>query len=170
MNFYSGFCLKGEEVFFKEFIKEGEYVIAGFSMGAIDAFEFALKTKKRVDLIQLFSPAFFMNKSKSFKRAQLHYFKRNKNDYVDNFLKNAAFASNIDLKAYYKEDGANDLDRLLNFIWIKSDLQKLVDRGVKIEIFLGEKDKIIDPVATRDFFREFATVYFIKNRGHLLHG
>ena len=41
-------------------------------------------------------------------------------------------------------------------------------RRIKIEVFLGQNDKIIDSLAAKDFFKEFATVYYFKDKGHLL--
>ena len=61
MIFYSGFSLKDDEQFFSDYLLDQEYVVAGFSYGAIQAFEFALKTDKRIDTLQLFSPAFLVH-------------------------------------------------------------------------------------------------------------
>ncbi len=170
MNFFNGFSLKGEDSFFEEFISKSDYCVAGFSKGAIEAFEYTLKTQNRVDTLQLFSPAFFQNEDKSFKRAQLHYFKKDKKSYIDNFLKNVSYPSKIDLTEFFNEESIKELEKLLNFIWKKSDLEKLKKSGVEIEVFLGGRDKIIDSSAARDFFKPFATVYFIKEGGHLLNG
>jgi hypothetical protein len=43
-----------------------------------------------------------------------------------------------------------------------------MDKGTKIEIFLGGVDKIIDSSKAKEFFKDFATVYYIKEKGHLL--
>jgi len=47
-------------------------------------------------------------------------------------------------------------------------LDILKQRGVKIEVYLGECDKITNSQANYDFFKKFATVYYIKNVGHIL--
>ncbi|MCD8541384.1 MAG: hypothetical protein LRY22_01715 [Aliarcobacter cryaerophilus] len=42
-------------------------------------------------------------------------------------------------------------------------------KGIKIEVFLGQNDKIIDSLEdAKEFFKEFATVYYFKDKGHLL--
>lgn len=64
-NYYSGFSLKNEKKIFGEYIKENDFTISGFSYGAIKAFEDVLKSDERVDLLQLFSPAFFKRKVKN---------------------------------------------------------------------------------------------------------
>lgn len=51
---------------------------------------------------------------------------------------------------------------------VKKKLQKLLDKGIKIEVYLGGVDKIIDSSKAREFFKNFATVYYIKEKGHLL--
>ena len=50
----------------------------------------------------------------------------------------------------------------------KIDLEKVISRGTRIEVFLGADDKIIDSKEAYEFFKEYATVYFIKNKGHIL--
>ena len=62
MQFFSGFSLQNDEKFFREFIQESDFCVCGFSYGAIKAFEYTqqlLEEGKRVDTLQLFSPAFF---------------------------------------------------------------------------------------------------------------
>ena len=61
-----------------------------------------------------------------------------------------------------------ELEELLNYEWNKEKLQKLLDKGTRIEIFLGGIDKIIDSAKAKEFFVGFATVYYIKEKGHLL--
>ena len=59
MRFYSGFGFWNEKELFKEYLEEGEFVVAGFSYGAQKALIDAVHTSKRVDKLQLLSPAFF---------------------------------------------------------------------------------------------------------------
>ena len=47
-------------------------------------------------------------------------------------------------------------------------LKELKDRGIEIEVYLGENDKIINSLHVKSFFQEFATIYYIKNVGHIL--
>jgi len=170
VNFFSGFCLEGEELLFENFIKKGDYCVAGFSKGAIDAFSYVLDTRRRVDTLLLFSPAFFQNKDETFKRAQLHYFRKDEKRYIENFLKNCSYGSDIDLSPFFKKEDEKELKRLLNFTWRESELERLKKSGVLIEVFLGGRDKIIDSAVARDFFKPYASVYFIKEGGHLLNG
>ena len=44
----------------------------------------------------------------------------------------------------------------------------LKNRGIKIEVFLGSEDKIINSKDAFDFFSKYATTYLIKKAGHLL--
>ena len=59
MKYFSGFSLCNEEELFSDFLEEGEFNVAGFSFGAQNALEYVLSTDKRVDKLQLLSPAFF---------------------------------------------------------------------------------------------------------------
>ncbi len=38
-------------------------------------------------------------------------------------------------------------------------LESIKKRGVEIEVYLDEKDKIISPLHVEEFFKEFATIY-----------
>lgn len=53
---------------------------------------------------------------------------------------------------YFKEGSYEELDELLNYVWDEEKLQALVNRGTKIEIYLGSEDKIIDSNKAKDFF------------------
>lgn len=165
--FFSGFCLKNEEILFSEYQIKNELSISGFSFGAQKAFEYVLETDKRVDLLQFFSPAFFMDKDKKYKRMQLMFFKKDPKVYCDNFLKNCGFSENK-AKQYFQLGSYEELEQLLNHTWDKEKLQRLKDKNIRLEVYLGAEDKIIDPQATKDFFKEFGEVYFIKNKNHIL--
>jgi pimeloyl-ACP methyl ester carboxylesterase len=170
VNFFSGFSLDGESALFSSYIKEGPYTVCGFSLGAIDAFEYALNSTDRIDTLQLFSPAFFQDSSEKFKRVQTLNYKRDRESYEMNFLKNISYPSDIDMRAYFKPDNIESLEKLLNYVWEKDGVEQLKSKGVLIEVYLGGKDKIIDSQKAYDFFKEFATLYFIKEGGHILHG
>lgn len=167
-NYFSGFSLSNEQELFEDFISENDLSCSGFSYGAIKAFEQVYKTKKRVDLLQLFSPAFFQTQDKKFKRMQLMFYKKDANEYCKNFLENIAYPSNENMSKYFTQGTMEELDELLNYTWDEEKLQNLVDIGTKIEVFLGSEDKIIDSNAAQEFFRQYATVYFIKEKGHIL--
>ena len=167
-NYFSGFCFYEESELFDEYIIRNDFTISGFSYGAIKAFEEALNREIRVDKLQLFSPAFFQNFDDKFKRTQLMYFKKDANSYVQTFLDNVIYPSNKDISKYFKLGTIEELEELLTYVWYEEKLQKLVDRGTIVEVYLGADDKIIDSLKVKDFFQKFATIYYIKEKGHLL--
>ena len=167
-SFYSGFCLENEQELFSEYLVENDFTVSGFSYGAIKAFEEVLESSLRVDKLQLFSPAFFQTQDKKFKRMQLMFFKKDAQAYCDNFLENIAYPNNKDTSKYFKLGTYEELEELLTYEWCEEKLQRLLDKGVKIEVYLGEKDKIIDSKKANDFFKNYATVYYIKEKGHIL--
>lgn len=167
-KYFSGFCLENEKELFDEYLCEKDLCVAGFSYGAIKAFEYAYNTDSRVDLLQLFSPAFFQTMDKKTKRLQLMFFKKDITEYTKSFLENVSFPSQKNMKKYFAEGTSSQLEELLDYIWDENRLQELLNRGVKIEVFLGEQDKIIDSKAAKEFFKNFATVYYIKGKGHTL--
>jgi len=167
-RFFSGFCLEKEQELFEEYIKDSEFTVCGFSYGAIKAFEYALNSEKRVDTLQLFSPAFFQTQDKKFKRMQLMFFKKDSKAYCDNFLKNVSFPSNISMDNYFTQGSIEQLEELLNFEWDKEKLQTILDKNINIEVYIGEMDKIVDSKSASDFFKNFSTIYYIKNKGHIL--
>jgi len=167
-KYYSGFCLENEVELFDEFIIENDFTVSGFSYGAILAFEKVLSSNLRVDKLQLFSPSFFQTKDKKFKRMQLMFYKKDKNTYCNNFLKNISYPSSIDCNKYFKEGSYTQLEELINYEWDEKKLEFLINKGVKIEVFLGEDDKIIEAQKANNFFKNYSTVYFIKNVGHIL--
>jgi len=168
MTFFSGFSLAGEEALFDDYLEEGDFCVSGFSLGAIEAFEYTLKSKKRIDKLQLFSPAFFQDKELKFKRVQELHFRKDKAQYTKNFLKNIAYPSNYDMQIFYHDGSAEALHKLLYFEWSKQMLQELCVRSIMIEVYLGGEDKIVDTQKAKEFFQEFATVIWIKNGGHIL--
>lgn len=167
-NYYSGFCLKDEKELFSSYIIENDFTVQGFSYGCIAAFSKALLSDTRIDLLQLFSPAFFQSKNKKFHRLQLMYYKKDKQSYISNFLKNIASPSLYDCSSYVKEGKYEELETLLSYEWTKESLEKLLSKGTKIEVYLGEKDEIMQSKEALDFFKEYASVYYIKNAGHIL--
>ena len=168
MRYFNGFSLKNEEIFFKEYLIDSDYSVAGFSYGAQRAFEYVYHSSNRVDRLILLSPAFFQNQKKSFFRTQLRYFKTNPQNYIEQFVKNVTYPSSINLNSYLDIGSYEELESLLLYSWDRDKILELKDRGVEIEIFLGEKDKIVDTKESFEFFSELTTTYFIKGVGHLL--
>lgn len=167
-NYFSGFCLKNEKVLFDEYIIENNVTKSGFSYGAIMAFEDVLHSNKRIDLLQLFSPAFFQNKNKKFIRMQEMFYKKDKNTYSENFIKNISLPSKFNCLEYLTEGKSSELNILMNYVWEQEKLEKVLNNGTKIEVYLGSEDKIIDSKEAMNFFKEYARVYFIKDVGHIL--
>ena len=167
--YFSGFCLKDEYSLFELDLKQ--FDVAGFSYGAIKAFDYAfekIKNHKRVNKLILLSPAFFQNEDNKFKRMQLIHFKKNKSIYINNFIKNVTYPSDIKIDKYLKEGTFDELKELLYYTWDKKKIDFLIQNGVKLEVYLGKKDKIIDTIQATNFFKEFGEVYFIKQVGHIL--
>ena len=167
-RYFSGFCFVDESELFDEYLEKSDFIVCGFSYGAIKAFEEVLNSNQRVDKLQLFSPAFFQTFDDKFKRMQLMYFKKDADAYCKNFLQNVASPTTQDISKYFNLGTVQELEELLNYEWSKEKLQKLVENGTKIEVFLGGVDKIIDAQKAKEFFKDFATVYYIKEKGHLL--
>ncbi|NPA10642.1 MAG: pimelyl-ACP methyl ester esterase BioV [Epsilonproteobacteria bacterium] len=159
MKYFSGFCLKDEEELFKDILEDGEFVVAGFSKGAQDALDFALNAPYRIDKLQLISPAFF-NYGKKIVDLNIKAFIKNKHAYIKNFLTKAGLYD----KKYIAGCTQEDLKRLFEYDWRKLKNLKNVD----IEIYIGEKDKIIDPKGAYSFFKNYGCVFYIKGANHFL--
>ncbi len=170
MKFFSGFCLSNEKDVFKEYLEDNEFVVAGFSKGAQDAVDYAINSNNRIDKLQLLSPAFF-NYSKKLVDINLNAFKKDKRKYIDTFLSKAGLIKENDkwrFENYYLDVNYNcneeELLSLFTFDWEK--IKKIKD--IKIEIFLGEYDKIIALKKAEEFFSNFGEIYFIKKANHFL--
>ena len=170
MNYFNGFSLQNEEVFFKDKLIQTDYTTAGFSYGAIKAFESAYNSTERIDRLILLSPAFFQTHKKSFVRTQLRYYKADKRAYTEQFLQNVAYPSSIELDEYVTQGNREGLEELLTYIWDKEKILELLKRGVIIEVFIGAEDKIVDAQKSFEFFSELVPTYFVKGVGHLLVG
>jgi len=168
MLFFSGFGLKEEKQLFDFWLEKNDFNVAGFSYGAIKAVEYCLNNKNRVDRLILLSPAFFNDKDDKYKRMQLLYYSKDKKSYTDNFLKNIASNSGIDLTPYINSTNKEELKELLYYTWSKEKLQSIANKGTTIEIILGGKDKIVDTNRAKDFFEDIGNVYYIKNANHIL--
>ncbi len=168
MVYFNGFVLKGEEQFFSEEIVDTEQSVVGFSYGAQKAFEYALQSQKRIDRLILISPAFFQNHKKSFIQRQLRAFKEDEEVYKKTFLENVVYPSNLSLEAFVSQGSYEELEALLSYVWEEGKFQELINRGVKVEVFMGGSDKIVNAQKSFDFFSKLVPVYLYKESGHLL--
>lgn len=168
LKYFHGFSLRNEECLFEAYTASSAYCVAGFSYGAQKALEYAYAHKGRIDKLILLSPAFFQNQKPSFIRTQLRYFQADKAAYVKTFLENVSFPSTLSLDSYLEVGTAEELESLLTYVWDEKKIEALQKRGVEIEVFLGEKDKIIDVQSSLDFFKPLVCTYTFKNRGHSL--
>jgi len=166
--FYSGFSLKEDEKFFSDYLIDKDYVVSGFSYGAIKAFEFALKSDKRIDTLQLFSPAFFQTKNERYYKMQLGTYSADPDAYLRLFIDNCFSPAINDGSAVLTEDRYESLKALLYYVWDEKKIQTLIDKGIEIEVYLGGKDKIIDAQRAFEFFTPFARTHLIKDAGHFL--
>jgi hypothetical protein len=74
------------------------------------------------------------------------------------------------MNSFFKEGTSQELEKLLDYRWDETKLQSLVDRGVKIEVYLGGEDKIINSRLALDFFSPYGRVEYYKTYGHILKG
>ena len=162
--YFNGFALRDEEHFFDAILDRGAYTLSGFSYGAIEAFRAAQRSTKRVDRLQLISPAFFQAKSEKYKRLQLIGYKKESGAYL------AKFTENCFSPYALQEHDAGELEDLLRYEWKMKELQALAESGTQIEVYLGGEDRITDVQAAYAFFLPFATVTLIKGANHFLQG
>ncbi|MBW6487665.1 pimelyl-ACP methyl ester esterase BioV [Sulfurimonas sp.] len=170
MKFYSGFSLNGEDHYFSDYINRSDYSVCGFSYGAIKAFEDVkeqLELKKRVDTLQLFSPAFFQTKDEKFKKLQLLGYRKNRDTYLKEFIV-SCFLPHEKKIVEHSQERVEELEELLNYKWNIDELKTVANRGVKIEVYLGGKDRIIDVKSAKEFFLEVATVTYMREANHFL--
>ncbi|BCD68279.1 pimelyl-ACP methyl ester esterase BioV [Nitratiruptor sp. YY09-18] len=173
MRFYSGFGFRNDKLLFLEYLDRGKFCIAGFSFGTQKALLDALQTITeggRVEKLQLFSPAFFNYLPKELKNKEIIAYAKNQELYMRFFYKKASYPAMMDLEKFQSKPTLGELKELLFFEWKCEDLESLKRSGVEIEVYLGEQDKIIDSKKAKEFFIQYATVYMIKDVGHLLKG
>ncbi|RLA67394.1 MAG: alpha/beta hydrolase [Epsilonproteobacteria bacterium] len=168
MPYFSGFSLAKEKELFGVYFEDNDFTIVGFSYGAQKALEYAYNNSGRIDKLILLSPAFFQNQTNGFLRAQLRYFKKDKNAYMQTFIANASYPSRIDLQPYLHMGQEEELYSLLHYVWDRKKLKILQKKGIQIEVFLGSEDKIIDTKEVLEFFKDIAMIYVVKNAGHCL--
>lgn len=168
MKFFSGFCLANEQELFAPYLIQSDFTVAGFSYGAIKALKYALACNERIDTLQLFSPAFFQDKDAKFKKLQTLSFSKNSEVYTQNFMQNIMYPSSFDMQPYFKQGSLEELNELLHYTWDEAALKALKERGITIEVYVGECDTIIDAMTVKAFFVPYATVYYLKRVGHIL--
>jgi len=170
MKFYSGFSLKDEDHYFSDYINRSDYSVCGFSYGAIKAFQHVkeqLEAGKRVDTLQLISPAFFQTKDEKFKKLQLLGYRKNRDTYLKEFTA-SCFLPYEKKIVEHSQNSVEELEELLNYEWDIDELNTIAERGVKIEVYLGGEDKIIDVESAKEFFLQVATVTYIREANHFL--
>lgn len=167
MKFFNGFALRGDRRFFEALLKKSDYTVAGFSYGAIKAARYAAEAAERIDTLQLFSPAFFQTKKESFRRLQMGGYLKDPEKYIDAFI-NSCFAPYAPGVIEMGEHSADELHELLYFVWESDLIKSIRNKGIRIEVYLGLEDRIIDTAGAREFFLPYATVTSIKKGNHFL--
>ncbi len=170
VKFFNGFSLTNGDHFFQEYLHQSDYTVAGFSYGAIKAMQYVHNTPHRIDTLQLFSPAFFQTHSEAFKRLQLKSYPKNPARYTQTFLTNGFLPCEQKPVEIDPHASLEQLEELLFFVWESTVMESLVRRGVKIEVFLGVEDRIINVHGAREFFLPYATVTSIRGANHFLQG
>lgn len=176
MKYFSGFCFENEYHLFKDIAKlevNNDYLVCGFSFGAIGAFEYALKCDKRIDKLILISPAFFNDKNLKFKELQTIGFDMDMDKYIDTFLQNIQKPySNEQIYQYVKkpnkENGMEQLKEMLYYNWDNEKLNILKEKGIMIEVYFGSLDRIVATKKAKDFFMPYCDVYMINDVNHIL--
>ncbi len=141
------------------------YDIIAFNYGAQRAIDYAISTTKRIRKISLLSPAFFHDKNPIFKEQQLKLFKSHPQKYIHNFYPTSPIA----LSSFIYTPSVEELKKMIYYFFSPKDLLYLQQRNIIIEIFLGQKDTLINIQAAFDFFYPLSQRIFIfQNAGHFL--
>lgn len=167
MKFYSGFSLTEDRCFFDSLIQISDFTVAGFSYGAIKAAQYAVQSDERIDTLQLFSPAFFQTKKESFRRLQMAGYFKDTERYLENFL-TSCFAPLPKAPIILGENSADGLQELLYFEWTSELMEALRSKGIRLEVYLGLQDQVIDVEGAREFFLPYATITSLKRGNHFL--
>lgn len=167
MRFYSGFALSGDQHFFDPYLNHSDYTVAGFSYGAIKAAHYAAESHDRIDTLQLFSPAFFQTKKESFRRLQMGGYFKDAERYLENFL-TSCFAPSPVAPITLGSNDAESLQELLYYEWRPELLAAIRVKRIRIEVYLGLDDQVIDVSGAREFFLPYATVISIRKGNHFL--
>lgn len=167
MKFYSGFSLEEDRCFFDPFLQVSDFTVAGFSYGAIKAAQYVAEAHERIDTLQLFSPAFFQTKKESFRRLQMAGYFKDSERYLENFI-TSCFAPLPKSPIQLGENSANGLSELLYYEWSSHLMEAIQSKGIRIEVYLGLQDQVIDVEGAREFFLPYSTVISIRRGNHFL--
>ncbi|MCK9374449.1 MAG: pimelyl-ACP methyl ester esterase BioV [Sulfuricurvum sp.] len=168
MIFHSGFSLCNDHPFFTPFFKRSDYTVAGFSYGAIKAARYAAGAEERIDTLQLFSPAFFQTKKESFRRLQMGAYLNDPIGYTGKFIESCFAPCPVGEVALDPDANEHQLRELLYFVWDDTLMQTIKTKGIRIEVYLGLEDRVIDVAGAREFFIPYATVTSINRANHFL--
>lgn len=189
--YFSGFGFANESALFgapsavRECLDMREYDVVGFSYGAQKAVRYALHSTRPIRRLSLLSPAFFHSMPTRRKEAEIRLFAANPTRYLQGFLQQAlsgatdASEAQRELALPYFCLAApesirtkvleSDLRALLFYTFCADELAQIRERGIEIEVFLGEKDRIVSAAEARDFFAPLATrLFWVQGVGHLL--
>lgn len=166
--FYSGFSLRNDEIFFESFLKKSDYCVAGFSYGAIRAALYAAEAKNRIDTLQLFSPSFFQTKKESFRRLQMGGYLKDPDTYTEKFIESCFAPCDVGEVELDPDASEDQLRELLYFEWTSDLMGEIRAKGIRIEVYLGLEDRVIDVAGAREFFIPYATVTSIRGANHFL--
>lgn len=153
---------------FNAWLNDDDYSVAGFSYGAIKAFEHVLTSTQRIDTLQLFSPAFFQDRTAAFRRTQMLGYRKDPAEYVRLFTELCFKPLAPQGTLQRTSTRAEELQELLAYVWDTEALQRVCDRGISVEVYLGGSDAVIDAAAAREFFTPYATVFYINSANHFL--
>lgn len=165
MKFFSGFGFSGEDELFEELLDSSEYAVAGFSFGAQKALQEALNLK-RVQKLTLISPGVFTHLSYEEKRKQIELFRAKKEVYLSMFYKKCG--AKDEHQKYFKNPSLKELEELFSYEWKESDLSSICKKGCKIEVYIGDRDKIVDIEGIKRLFMPYSTLYIHHGVGHIL--
>lgn len=164
--FYSGFCLSGEEGLFDSYLPAFGDFVAGFSYGSIKAVKHALENESVKNLL-LLSPAYYSHKTDDFRDTQIAAFEADPELYKLKLLKKSGLKEE-EGQRYGKDGTIAELKELLYFDWDCAGLDALRQRGVRVEVFIGSADRVVESIPSQDFFAEYAKVYLLEGKNHIL--
>ncbi|WP_104749622.1 pimelyl-ACP methyl ester esterase BioV [Helicobacter cynogastricus] len=175
-TYFSGFGFANESWLFGWILEKcTRYDVAGFSYGATRALEYAyeqVKQEKRVQRLVLIAPCMLAHKSQAFKNLQLKAYQQNPQAYMQAFFEkigwSALLAQDPNLEHYTHLGSLEDLQNLLNYHYAPEKLEFLCAKGVRLEVFIGLEDAIMDAKALCAFFRDYGCVWQFKGANHLL--
>ena len=78
-------------------------------------------------------------------------YRKNEDVYLEQFI-NACFLPYERKSVNRSVTVLEELEELLDYEWDVSALSALSERSVKIEVYLGEKDQIVDAKVAKEFF------------------